>query len=154
MGSSTSALIRINNGSLFVDLMERPDALTDPIYRDRQMRIQLFDLLTQVIAGLLSTMSATQLVAAGQAAGLPCALTQTGAGFVRGPQPAARGYFIVISSGNRILHHSRPPFLSSPSLISYYKPAPVLGESNAEMYAGKLDYSAQELALWRSDGLI
>ena len=94
---------------LFVDLVGRPDVLSAPIYRDRVMRVQLFDLLTDVIADVLSTRSAREFVTAGQAAGLPCALTQTPAQFVEDPQPAARGLLhFLVSRGYRFDAHSRP----------------------------------------------
>jgi crotonobetainyl-CoA:carnitine CoA-transferase CaiB-like acyl-CoA transferase len=140
---------------LFVDLMGRPDVLTDPIYDDRMMRIQLFDLLTDVIAELMSTRSAHELVQAGQAAGLPCALTQTGAQFVSDQQPADRQYFIASRrDGTGEFTIPGAPFKSSPTLIAYQRSAPLLGESNEELYGGELGHSTRELEEWRSDGLI
>ncbi|MGP0029382.1 MAG: CaiB/BaiF CoA transferase family protein [Acidimicrobiales bacterium] len=140
---------------IFVDLLGRPDALADPIYRDRMMRIQLFDLLTDIIADLLSTRSAPLFVAAGQAAGLPCALSQTAAQFVGDPQPAARGFFIGSRrEGTGSFSIPGPPFRSSPTLIGYRRSAPLLGESNEELYVEELGHAPQDLERWRSDGLI
>jgi crotonobetainyl-CoA:carnitine CoA-transferase CaiB-like acyl-CoA transferase len=140
---------------LFVDLMGRPESLADPIYRDRTMRIQLFDLLTDIIAGLMSTRSARPLVEAGQAAGLPCALTQTGAQFVRNDQTAARGYLIRTSrEGTGPGEIPGPPFVSMPALIEYSRSAPALGESNEALYVNEMGHSVQDLEQWRSDGLI
>jgi crotonobetainyl-CoA:carnitine CoA-transferase CaiB-like acyl-CoA transferase len=140
---------------VFVDLLGRPDVLCDPIYRDRVMRIQLFDLLTTVIAEQLSTRSAPEFVAAAQAAGLPCAVTQTPAEFTRSPQPAARGYFVPSTrAGTGPVSLPGRPFLSEPSLIAYRRPAPSLGEANEEVYLHELGYSVGELGRWRSDGLL
>ena len=140
---------------IFVDLLGRPGALTDPLYRDRQMRIQLFDLLTEIIADLLSERSAYELVKAGQSAGLPCALTLTGSEFVQDDQPAARDYFIpTIREGTGSFSIPGPPFLSSPPLIAYRRSAPVLGESTEEIFVDELGHSHQELDRWRADGLV
>lgn len=79
---------------VFVDLLGRPDVLSDPIYRDRVMRVQLFDVLSDIIVEQLSAWRAPEFVEAGQAAGLPCALTQTPAQFTQDLQPAARDFFI------------------------------------------------------------
>jgi crotonobetainyl-CoA:carnitine CoA-transferase CaiB-like acyl-CoA transferase len=140
---------------IFVDLLGRPDVLSDPLYRDRVMRIQLFDLLTGVIADQLSTRSALEFVAAAQAAGLPCALTQTPAEFTRNPQPAARGYFVPSSRGGTgSISLPGRPFLSEPPLIVYRRSAPALGEANEEVYLRELGCSPDELGRWRSDGLV
>ncbi|HEY6426862.1 MAG TPA: CoA transferase [Acidimicrobiales bacterium] len=140
---------------VFVDLLGRPDILSDPIYRDRVMRIQLFDLLTGVIADQLSTRSAPEFVAAAQAAGLPCAVTQTPAEFTRDPQPAARGYVAPSSRvGTESVLLPGRPFVSEPPLIAYRTPAPGLGEANEDVYLHDLCYSAEELGRWRSDGLV
>ena len=140
---------------LFVEVMERPESLADPIYRDRMMRIQLFDLLTEVIADLMSTRSAREVVAAGQAAGLPCALTQTGAQFIRDEQPNARGFFIdTRREGTGSFAIPGPPYLSSPPVITYHRSAPVLGQANEEIYVGELGHSIRDLEHWRADGLV
>jgi crotonobetainyl-CoA:carnitine CoA-transferase CaiB-like acyl-CoA transferase len=140
---------------LFVDLMGRPDSLSDPIYRDRMMRIQLFDLLTEVIAELMSTRSVRELVEAGQAAGLPCAPSQTAAQFVRGDQPEARGFFIPSRrDGTGSFNIPGPPYVASPPVIAYHKSAPLLGEANETIYVGELGHSLRDLKRWRADGLI
>ena len=140
---------------IFVDLMGRPAALSDPIYRDRMMRIQLFDLLTDIIAGLMSTRGARELVEAGQAAGLPCALSQTAAQFVHDEQPEARGFFIRSRrKGTGTFDIPGPPYVSSPPVIAYRKSAPLLGEANEAVYVGELGHSMRDLERWRADGLI
>jgi crotonobetainyl-CoA:carnitine CoA-transferase CaiB-like acyl-CoA transferase len=145
----------VHQWDLFVDLMGRPDALSDPIYRDRVMRIQLFDLLTGVIADLMATRSAAELVEMGQAAGLPCALSQTVAEFVQSEQPLIRGYFIPTDrEGTGAFAIPGPPFVSSPPAITYQRSAPLLGEANEAIYVGEMGYSKRDLEKWRTDGLI
>jgi crotonobetainyl-CoA:carnitine CoA-transferase CaiB-like acyl-CoA transferase len=140
---------------IFVDLLGRPDVLSDPIYRDRVMRVQLFDLLKGVIAGVLLERSAQEFVVAGQAAGLPCALTQQAAQFVDHPQTAARGYFIPSSrTGTGSVSIPGAPFVSDPPLIGYRSSAPRLGEANEDVYLGDLGYSPRALEDWQSDGLV
>jgi crotonobetainyl-CoA:carnitine CoA-transferase CaiB-like acyl-CoA transferase len=140
---------------IFVDLLGRPDVLADPMYGDRMMRVQLFDLLTEVIADLLSTRSAQEFVEAGQAAGLPCALTQTAAQFVQHEQPRARGFFIGACRDEAgSFDIPGPPFASVPGMIAYHTSAPRLGEANEEMYCDELGHSKESLERWRSDGLV
>jgi crotonobetainyl-CoA:carnitine CoA-transferase CaiB-like acyl-CoA transferase len=139
---------------IFVDLLGRPEVLADPIYRDRMMRVQLFDLLTDLIADLLSTRSAPEFVRAGQAAGLPCALTQTAAQFVRDEQPSARRFFVPAGRQPGSFDIPGPPFVSAPALLAYHRSAPRLGEANEEVYVHELGHPKESLERWRCDGLI
>jgi formyl-CoA transferase len=140
---------------IFLDLIDRPTVLMDPIYRDRHMRIQLFDLLTDIIAESLSDRSVMEFVEAGQAAGLPCATMQTASQFVEAMQPRARGYFIPADpAGASSFDLPGRPFMSSPNLINYERSAPRLGEANEDIYVHELGHSRDELAKWQADGLI
>jgi crotonobetainyl-CoA:carnitine CoA-transferase CaiB-like acyl-CoA transferase len=140
---------------IFVELLGRPEVLADPMYRDRRMRIELHDLLTDVITDVLATHHAADFVDSGQAAGLPCALTQTPAQFVQGDQPRARGFFIESEPGVAgSVAMPGAPFRSSPSLTSFRRSAPALGGSNEEIYVHELGHSLAELEHWRSDGLV
>jgi crotonobetainyl-CoA:carnitine CoA-transferase CaiB-like acyl-CoA transferase len=141
--------------AIFVDLLGAPDVLSDPMYRDRVMRIQLFDLLTGLIAEHMATWRAREFVAVAQAAGLPCALSQTPAEFTRDPQPAARGYFVASErAGTASFSMPGLPFLSDRALLSYRRSAPGLGESNTEIYVQELGRSMDELQKWQADGLV
>lgn len=140
---------------VFVDLLGRPDVLSDPIYRDRMMRVQLFDLLNGIIADQLSSRSAREFVEAGQAAGLPCTLTQTPAQFTHDPQPAARDFFIESTrAGTGSVRIPGAPFHSDPPLIAYHRSAPRLGEANEGVYVHELGHSQRVLQQWRTDGLV
>jgi crotonobetainyl-CoA:carnitine CoA-transferase CaiB-like acyl-CoA transferase len=140
---------------IFVELLDSPDVLADPIFRDRKMRVQAYDVITELIADLLSTRSARQLVEAGQAAGLPCALTNTPSQFVQEEQARARGFFVRTSrEGSGEFDIPGPPFMSSPPLLSFRKSAPLLGEANEELYMQELGHLERELRRWRSDGLL
>jgi crotonobetainyl-CoA:carnitine CoA-transferase CaiB-like acyl-CoA transferase len=140
---------------IFVDLLGRPEVLSDPIYRDRVMRVQLFDLLTGIIADQLSDRSAREFVVAGQAAGLPCALTHRPDQFVDDPQTAARGFFISSSRvGTESASLPGAPFVADPPLIGYRRSAPRLGEANEDVYVAALGHSERALEEWRSDGLV
>ncbi len=72
---------------VFVDLLGRPDVLSDPIYRDRVMRVQLFDLLNGIIADQLSNWSAPE-IRRGRADRRPALRTDADAGPVHTGSPA------------------------------------------------------------------
>ncbi|MCU1463731.1 MAG: CoA-transferase [Acidimicrobiales bacterium] len=140
---------------VFVDLVGRPAMLVDPIYRDRKMRIEMFDVLGDVVTDLLATRSAREFVRAGQSAGLPCAVMHTICEVIQDEQLRARQFFVETSrQGTGSFDIAGAPFQSAPTLISYRRAAPQLGESNEEIYVDELSHSPDELAKWRHDGLV
>jgi formyl-CoA transferase len=139
----------------FVELVGRPPVLADPIYRDRTMRVKLFDLLNEIVAGLLSTWRAADFVEAGQAAGLPCALAQTPGEFVlRQRSSVRRSLTTSCREVTGTFELPGAPYVASPPLIGFRRSAPRLGEHNEAVYVGELGRSPDELQRWRADGLI
>ena len=61
----------------FVKTMGSPPELTDEMWRDRAMRIQLHDVLGETVARLLATRKREELIAEGQANGMPCSALNT-----------------------------------------------------------------------------
>jgi crotonobetainyl-CoA:carnitine CoA-transferase CaiB-like acyl-CoA transferase len=140
---------------IFLEVMDQPEALMDPLYQDRAMRIQLYDLLTDIVAGLLSTRSAKELVEKGQQLGLPCALMYTPSEFLEDIQPRERQFFVESHrQGTGDFPMPGRPFRSQPDLLSYRRSAPSLGEDNEPIYMDELGHAQEELQSWRSHGLI
>jgi crotonobetainyl-CoA:carnitine CoA-transferase CaiB-like acyl-CoA transferase len=141
--------------SLFVSLVGSPVVLADPIYRDRAVRIQLHDLLTELIGTMLADWKATDFVDSAQAVGLPCALMQTPAQFVLGGQQRSRGFFVDSDPGGPgSFEIPGAAFVSSPSITSFRRPAPELGASNRDVYLDQLGHAQSEFDRWRDDGLV
>lgn len=139
----------------FVDLLGRPDDLTEPIYRDRATRAQLFDMLTPIVRAHLATMSAQDVVARGQAGGLPCALMYTPDEYLADVQPSARGFWLDVDTDSlgQVRLPGRP-FRFEPPLGAAQRPAPRLGEHNEQIYIGELGISAEQLEGWRQRGIV
>ena len=140
---------------IFLEVLDRPKILMDPLYQDRAMRIQVFDLLTGFIADLLSTRSAKEFVEKGQALGLPCELRYTPSEFLEDIQPRARHFFVESSRPDSgVFPIPGRPYRSDPDLIGYRMSAPTLGQHNEAVYVGELGHARKDLESWRSDGLI
>lgn len=149
------AVHTVDHWQSFVELLGRPEILTDPIYEDRGMRVQLFDLLTDVITKLLAALPADEFVRAAQAAGLACTVSQTPAEFISSEQVHARGFLTrSVRAGTGAVDLPGAPFVSSPSLMAFRRPAPRLGEHNEDVFCGELGLSTDEVEKWRSDGLV
>lgn len=140
---------------MFVELLGSPQDLLEPLYKDRNMRVQLFDLVGSLVGDHLRSQSAADLVDRGQAAGLPCALRYRPAEFLDDLQPAARGTLVTVEHAaiGRVTIPAAPT-RSRPPIASYRRAAPLLGESNIDVYVDELGFAASEVDRWRSDGLI
>jgi len=140
---------------VFVDVLGQPDDLTEPLYRERSMRAQLFDLLTPIIAEHLRHQSAPDLVERAQAAGLPCALRYRPDEVLADAQMDARQAIVAI--GHPELGEIRlpaPVIRTDPPLFDYWRPSPALGSANHEIYIDELGHHPSDLADWRNRGLI
>jgi crotonobetainyl-CoA:carnitine CoA-transferase CaiB-like acyl-CoA transferase len=140
---------------IFLDVIGRPEDLTESLYAERSMRVQLFDLLTNLISPHLKTMSAQEFVERGQAQGLPCALMYSPAQFLQDKQPVTRGFWIQTDAPGlgRITIPGRP-YQSQPESLSFRRSAPAFGEHNREIYVNELGHSDEELRKWVRDGLV
>ncbi|HXR36227.1 MAG TPA: CoA transferase, partial [Candidatus Binataceae bacterium] len=89
-----------------------------------------------------------------QAAGIPCAPLNTTADLVGDPQLAARGFFIDIDhpvAGK--FKYPGAPFKMPESPFAIRRPAPLLGQHNAEIL-GELGYDSNDLAALSAAGVI
>jgi crotonobetainyl-CoA:carnitine CoA-transferase CaiB-like acyl-CoA transferase len=139
----------------FLDVVGRPAPLTDPVYRDRAVRVMAFDMLSETVTGLLKDRCANDFVAAAQASGLPSSLVQGPALFALDPQARERGFFVVSDrEGTGRFEMPGAPFRSLPALIEHRCPAPTLGQANEAVYVAELNHSPEELRRWRGNGLV
>jgi crotonobetainyl-CoA:carnitine CoA-transferase CaiB-like acyl-CoA transferase len=138
----------------FVEMLDHPAQLAAPDLAQRLVRVERADALRRDIAGLLASRGRRELVARGQAAGVPCGLLNTVAQFTSDEQVLARE--LVASRPHATLPDVRmpgPPFASSRPLTAFRTPAPRLGEHDDEVYRLRLGHTADDLARWRGEGL-
>lgn len=139
----------------FLTMLDHPDDLSEPSLNDPLVRRLIFDGLELVIGNLLAERSRLDLFARGQAAGLPCAPVNSPGDFVDDPQPVARGVFASVSGDGRPT--IRIPWRwcnSTPELIHLRRPAPTLGEHNAEVYFEELGFTHDDLNTWKAQDLV
>jgi crotonobetainyl-CoA:carnitine CoA-transferase CaiB-like acyl-CoA transferase len=139
----------------FLTMLDNPDDLSEPSLDDPMVRRLIFDGLELVIGDLVANRSRLDLFDRGQAAGLPCAPVNSPRDFVEDPQPVTRGVFASSEA------EGRPTVTipwrwcnAAPELIYLRRPAPSVGEHNAEVYIDELGFSAAQLKVWESDGLV
>jgi len=140
---------------IFVELLGSPDDLTDEVFRDREMRTMLFDVLTEMIEVHMREQSAFDFVERGQALGLPCALMYRPEEFLDDIQPRERGAFVHVDHevlGSLTL--PGPSVRGPEPVMSYRRPAPRLGESNDEVYVGELGFEPSDVKEWSDRELV
>jgi benzylsuccinate CoA-transferase BbsE subunit len=144
----------LHHWSIFVDVLGRPEDLADPLYEDRAMRVQLFDVLTELITPYMAQWSAAEFVDRAQAAGLPCALRFEPGEMADDPHMADRQFFVTVESSElgsvRVPGH---PFRSDPPLQVQRRPAPPT-DADTESLCEDLGVSEEELSTWRATGVV
>lgn len=144
----------LRHWSIFVDVLGRPEELADPLYEDRSMRVQLFDLLAELIKPHMAKVSAANFVERAQAAGLPCALSFDPAQFVDDRHMIERQFFQDVKSVE--LGTVRTPghtFRSEPPLQTERRAAPTVG-ADTDLICEELGIAPEDLANWRAAGVV
>ncbi len=139
----------------FVKTMGSPPELTDEMWVDRTVRLQLHDVLTETIGPLLAARSKDELIAAGQANGMPCSALNTPEQFVadlRGDERRPLGTLTRADLGTCDVPGS-PIHLTEVMYVADLV-APVAGEHTDAVLVDELGHSAEELAGWREHGLV
>jgi formyl-CoA transferase/CoA:oxalate CoA-transferase len=139
----------------FLTMLDNPKDLSEPSLDDPMMRRLIFDGLELVIGDLVANRSRLDLFARGQAAGLPCAPVNSPRDFVEDPQPVARGVFASPKADGRPTVTIPWRWCNAiPELIHLRRPAPSVGEHNADVYIDELGFSKAQLKNWEADRLV
>ncbi len=137
-----------------VELMGNPDWARDERFKDQPSRTENAVALNALIAAWVKDRNKEEIYHQGQAKGCPVAMVSTAEDIVRSPQMAARGFFATVDHPETgPLLYPTAPYRFSETPWQVERPAPRLGEHNAEVY-GRLGYSLQELAQMRWAGII
>jgi crotonobetainyl-CoA:carnitine CoA-transferase CaiB-like acyl-CoA transferase len=139
----------------FVKTMGSPPELTDEVWQDRAMRLQLHDALTEIVTRLLLTRQRDELIADGQAIGLPCSAFNTPEQFVedlRRDDRAPLGSLTVPELGTCEVPGS--PIRTDAAFYTPDLVAAEAGTHTTDVFVDELGHSAEELAHWREVGLV
>jgi crotonobetainyl-CoA:carnitine CoA-transferase CaiB-like acyl-CoA transferase len=139
----------------FVKTMGSPPELTDDMWRDRAMRIQLHDVLGETVGRLLARRHREELIAEGQANGMPCSALNTPEEFLADQRDDERRPLGSLTHpdlgrcevpGSPI--HVETPFYERDLAAS------CPGAHTDAVFVDELGHSADEVARWREDGLV
>jgi len=139
----------------FVKTMGSPPELTDELWRDRAMRIQLHDVLGETVAGLLATRRREELIAEGQANGMPCSALNTAEEFVADQRQDERRPLGTLTHPELGVCEvpGAPLHVDGPFHAADLVAVPA-GTHTDAVLVDELGHTAAEVARWREDGLV
>jgi len=120
-----------------MELLGHPAELADPSWAHPNVRHQYEDKIIEMLRPLIAAMSREDFVARGQQLGLPCTLVNTVGQFVEDTQPRSRGFFVrrPLADLGEFDLPGEPFRCNERVLAQYRRPAPRLGETQAEAVA-------------------
>src|SRR5262249_34365801 len=103
----------------FLEMVGHPADLADPALQDQLVRRERYEELGAAVSALVRHRSREDLVARGQAAGLPCGILHRPTGFVGDRQLESRCTFVVSSTpwGDTTMPAPGVGFVATPSLV-------------------------------------
>ncbi len=138
-----------------VDLMGRPAWAADGRFRDRLGRAEHWDSLKPLIEAWSLQRSKAEICQAAQASRVPISPVNTAADLLASPHLAARGFFVDVEHpGAGAGPYPGAPYRFAATPWRIRRPAPQLGEHNAEVYGEWLGHSPEELVTLRRTGVI
>ena len=134
--------------------MGMPELGEDPRFSTLRARMDNLDEFEPVFLGWMLERTRKEVFETCQAAGVLCSPILGPGEMMEDPQMVARGYFREVEHPEAgVLTYPGPAFDMTGSL-SRWRPAPLLGQHNAEVYCGELGYSRDDLVHLRYGGVI
>ena len=138
----------------FVDLMDNPEWAAELIFEDRLKRGESWDALKLLIQEWVKDFTVQDLYLKAQARRIPFAPVSTMGYLLNSDHLNARGFFVQLDhpeAGN--LTYPGAPHICSETPWELRRPAPCLGQHNAEVYT-ELGMTAQDLATLQRAGAV
>jgi crotonobetainyl-CoA:carnitine CoA-transferase CaiB-like acyl-CoA transferase len=139
----------------FVKTVGSPSELTDEMWRDRAMRIQLHDVLSETVGHLLATRRRDELIAEGQANGMPCSALNTPEEFLADQRVDERqplGTMTHPDLGRCDV--PGPPIHAGGSFHRRDLVSVRAGTHTTAVFVDELGHAPDEVARWREAGLV
>ena len=138
-----------------VAFMGHPDWTDDEIFREHGNRAKNGEMLNALLTEWLSQHTREELYHKGQAAGVPFGLVCDSKDLVNSDHYKARESFIEIEHPKTgSVQYPSVPFRFSSTPCKVTRPAPLLGEHNADIYVKRLGYRRDQLARLKEAGVI
>jgi formyl-CoA transferase len=134
--------------------VDQPELLVDPRYTTGVQRAERADELDAMLLPWFLTRTRQEIMLACQARRIPVGPSSTIPELLDDPQYAANGFFRHIDHPSTGTTRYPGGAFQMPSAAYVCARAPLLGEHNAQVYAGWLGLSPHEQARLRSQGVL
>ncbi len=148
-------IIPVEQWRRLVDWMGRPPSISGPEFEKMSYRRQHPDIVTKAISEFCMRHTKEELYDEGQKRRIAVTPINTAGEFMECPQTKAREIFVGMEHsvvGKYLQFGPVPRLMETPGGI--YRPAPLLGEHNKEIYCGELGLNNDDLVALRADGVI
>jgi CoA:oxalate CoA-transferase len=138
----------------FMDIMGNPEWAAEPLFATRLQRAENWDALQLFLEPWVKEQSVEELYHKAQARRIPFAPVSTMGDLFASEHLKVRGFFAEIAHPEAgTFPYPTAPYRFSTTPWTLRRPAPCLGQHNAEVY-GALGMSVQEIGRLRQDGII
>lgn len=136
-------------------MIDRPDLVNNPKFANAEARMKNIDEFNAVFYGWLAEHTKQEVFDAAAKARYPIAAVYNTRELVDNPHYRSRGFFVDIDHpvAGRFAYPGAPVIMSEGG-YAIRRPAPLLGEHNAEIYGERLGYSAHDISLLRRNDVI
>ncbi|HVA39962.1 MAG TPA: CoA transferase [Candidatus Binataceae bacterium] len=139
----------------FVGLMGNPEWAGEELFRDRLQRGENWEALKIFLEEWVSQQSVMDLYQKAQSRRIPFAPVSTMGDLLDSPHLKARGFFVEIAQPVAGMHlYPGAPLKYGATPWALRRPAPTLGQHNAEIFGGRLGLDAARLAELTRTGVI
>jgi CoA:oxalate CoA-transferase len=136
-------------------LIGNPAWSKEPWCRGLEVRSQHADAINKLLIEWTTQHTKEEIFRKGQALSCPVSPTKSAEDLVNSEQLKVRGFFADVTHpilGRLKMPTSASRFAESP--WRFERPAPLLGESNKEIYCERLGYKKEELEILKTEGVI
>ncbi|MCH7553803.1 MAG: CoA transferase [Chloroflexi bacterium] len=140
---------------IVMDMVGHPELAEDPRYKDRGDRIENGAEVNAILDEWARTLTKQEIFDACRDVGCPVAPFADAEEIATSPQLEERGFFQEIDHPQAgRFHYPTAPYKMSETPWSARRPAPLLGQHNADVLSGRLGLSGEELTMLRANGVI
>lgn len=139
----------------FMKFLGNPSWAGEERFKDEMSRADNAQELNPILKESIKDFTREEVYHGGQANSCPVGAVYSSAEVMNDAQISARGFFQEVEHpAAGALKHPTAPYQYSATPWRAYRPAPMLGQHNEEIYCGRLDYSKDELEEWKRKGII
>ena len=145
----------VDHWKSMLEILGNPDTLMDSVWEDSHIRRLNVDVIDPIIIEFTMKHTKMELTEKCQSRNVPCTPVNTPEEFINSPLNEARDFIVEIEHPVIGKHRClKPPYILSETPCQLRRSAPLLSQHNEEIYCGELGYTIEEIARFKTEGVI